>query len=38
MAGTWRDENSEDGAMYTGPVWLRDYSAPLFVLPYFVKV
>ncbi|XP_032514691.2 myogenesis-regulating glycosidase-like [Danaus plexippus] len=32
--GLWRDGNS--GEMITGPQWLRDYPAPLDVLPYFV--
>ncbi|XP_012285378.1 myogenesis-regulating glycosidase [Orussus abietinus] len=34
-AGRWKDANSN--TIYTGPVWLRNYPAPLSVLPYFVK-
>jgi len=32
--GTWRDQNGE---LHNGPIWLRDFPAPLDVLPYFVK-
>jgi hypothetical protein len=31
--GQWRDMNTND--LITGKVWLRNYSAPLDVLPYF---
>jgi alpha-glucosidase (family GH31 glycosyl hydrolase) len=33
--GTWVSGN--DGASYTGPTWLRNYPAPLDVVPYFIK-
>ncbi|KAJ8714335.1 hypothetical protein PYW07_002560 [Mythimna separata] len=32
--GTWLDGNT--GELVEGPVWLRDYPAPLDVLPYFI--
>jgi hypothetical protein len=32
-SGSWKDMN--DGAMYEGGQWLRNYPAPLDVLPYF---
>ena len=32
--GTWV---SEAGTVYQGPTWLRDYPAPLEVLPFFVR-
>lgn len=31
--GIWKDANTNK--TITGPTWLRDYSAPLNVLPYF---
>ncbi|KPJ04460.1 putative family 31 glucosidase KIAA1161 [Papilio xuthus] len=31
--GNWR---APDGSLHTGPVWLRDYPAPLDTLPYFL--
>jgi len=33
-AGTWE---APDGTAYQGPTWLRNYPAPLNVLPYFFK-
>ena len=36
-SGTWRDGNNMEAEPVTGPTWIRDYDAPLFVLPYFVK-
>ncbi|XP_058450612.1 myogenesis-regulating glycosidase-like [Malaya genurostris] len=33
--GSWVDGNN--GTVYTGPRWIRSYSAPLSVLPYFVR-
>ncbi|XP_066146993.1 myogenesis-regulating glycosidase [Euwallacea fornicatus] len=33
--GEWKDGN--DGMVYTGPATLKDYSAPIEVLPYFIK-
>ena len=36
--GVWRDEASADHDLITGPVWLRDYAAPLDVLPYFTRI
>ena len=35
-AGKWKDANTQ--ITYTGPILLKDYSAPLNVLPYFNKV
>lgn len=32
--GTWIDQ---DGNTYQGKAWLRNYPAPLSVVPYFVK-
>ena len=32
--GTWE---ATDGTLHQGPIWLRDYPAPLNVLPFFVK-
>uniref|UniRef100_A0A1L8DQS6 Putative maltase glucoamylase n=1 Tax=Nyssomyia neivai TaxID=330878 RepID=A0A1L8DQS6_9DIPT len=34
-AGDWLDGNN--GSIYTGPLWLRKYPAPLSVLPYFIR-
>lgn len=34
--GNWRDGNDESKT-YTGPIWVRDYEAPLNILPYFIK-
>ncbi|XP_037813724.1 myogenesis-regulating glycosidase [Lucilia sericata] len=34
--GTWQDGNTN--VIYTGPKWIMDYSAPLDVLPYFIKI
>lgn len=34
--GKWRDANTN--RVYAGPMWLKDYPAPLNVLPYFFKV
>ena len=31
--GKWSAEN---GTIYTGPVWLRDYPAPIDKIPYFI--
>lgn len=33
--GTWT--SAVDSSVYTGPQWLRDYPAPLNVVPFFVK-
>lgn len=33
--GQWRDGN--DGEVYEGPTYLRDYYAPIEVLPYFIR-
>lgn len=33
--GKWYDPNLNE--MYTGPHWLNDYSAPINVLPYFIR-
>lgn len=32
--GTWRD--GVNGETVEGPIWLRDYPAPLDTLPYFI--
>ncbi|KAK0095736.1 hypothetical protein PV326_007551 [Microctonus aethiopoides] len=34
--GSWKDGNNN--RTYKGPMWLRDYPAPLNVLPYFIKL
>ncbi|XP_023308432.2 myogenesis-regulating glycosidase [Lucilia cuprina] len=34
--GTWQDGNTN--VIYTGPKWIMDYSAPLDILPYFIKI
>ena len=34
-AGTWFEEGDEERVV-EGPVWLRNYPAPIDVLPYFV--
>ncbi|CAH0390714.1 unnamed protein product [Bemisia tabaci] len=36
--GQWRDEAKADRPVHTGPVWLRNYPAPLDTLPYFTRV
>lgn len=33
--GKWKDGNSE--TIHDGGKWIRDYSAPLDTLPYFIK-
>lgn len=33
--GSWKDGNS--GTIYEGKSWLRHYSAPLSLLPYFIR-
>jgi myogenesis-regulating glycosidase len=33
--GKWTDGNT--GAIITGRIWLKNYRAPLDVLPYFIK-
>lgn len=35
-AGTWYEEGDEDRVI-EGPIWLRDYPAPIDVLPYFLR-
>lgn len=34
-AGTWKDGNSDK--TYTGPTTVPDYSAPIDILPFFIK-
>lgn len=34
-AGTWKDGN--DGTIYEGPQTIKNYPAPIDVLPYFIK-
>ena len=36
--GQWYDEVDPDHPTYTGPLWLRDYPAPLDTLPYFTRI
>jgi len=36
-SGRWQDQVQE-GQVYDGPIWLRDYPAPLDTLPYFLKL
>ena len=36
-AGYWLDGNNPDAVPYIGPVWLYNYDAPLYVLPYFIN-
>ena len=36
--GYWLDGNDAQALPYIGPLWLYDYDAPLFVLPYFINV
>jgi alpha-glucosidase len=31
----WKDGNTEE--IHQGPKWLRNYDAPLSVLPYFIR-
>ena len=33
--GTWKDGNT--GTIHEGKQWLKNYSAPLKILPYFIK-
>jgi hypothetical protein len=35
--GMWRDEVDPAHPVYTGPVWLEAYPAPLEALPYFTR-
>ncbi|XP_046625895.1 myogenesis-regulating glycosidase isoform X1 [Neodiprion virginianus] len=34
--GSWKDAVTDD--IHTGPLWLKNYPAPLDVLPYFYKI
>ncbi|XP_057372341.1 myogenesis-regulating glycosidase-like [Daphnia carinata] len=36
--GVWRDEADPSHPVYTGPMWLYSYPAPLDILPYFTRV
>ncbi|KAL1454224.1 hypothetical protein WDU94_010499 [Cyamophila willieti] len=36
--GQWRDGVLPEQTVYNGPKWLRNYSAPIDVLPYFFKI
>jgi alpha-glucosidase (family GH31 glycosyl hydrolase) len=36
-SGRWEDQVQE-GQVHEGPIWLRDYRAPLDTLPYFLKL
>lgn len=33
--GNWRDGN--DGTIYKGKAWIRNYQAPIDVLPFFIR-
>lgn len=33
--GKWHDPNQNE--IHTGPIWLKDYPAPINVLPYFIR-
>ncbi|KAK7870752.1 hypothetical protein R5R35_009900 [Gryllus longicercus] len=35
--GVWKDEATPANGLIVGPVWLRDYPAPLNILPYFTR-
>jgi len=35
--GIWRDEVDPTHPLYTGPIWLEAYPAPLETLPYFTR-
>ncbi len=35
--GMWRDEVDPAHPVYTGPIWLEAYPAPLQTLPYFTR-
>jgi hypothetical protein len=35
--GLWRDEVDPAHPVYTGPIWLEAYPAPLQTLPYFTR-
>lgn len=35
--GIWRDEVDPTHPVYTGPIWLEAYPAPLETLPYFTR-
>lgn len=37
-AGYWRDENHPERACIQGPIWLKNYEAPIEMLPYFTKI
>lgn len=34
--GKWLDQG-DPNTMHEGPIWIRDYPAPLDTLPYFVR-
>lgn len=36
--GSWRDEADPTHPVYQGPLWLNNYSADLWTLPYFTRV
>ena len=36
--GDWQDQARPSDDVITGPVWIKDYDAPLFVLPYFTRM
>ena len=36
--GEWRDQCHPSSEIIRGPVWLRDYDASLFLLPYFIRL
>ena len=36
--GAWRDEANPEHPIYNGPIWIREYPADLWTLPYFTAV
>ncbi len=36
--GLWRDEVDPLHPIFTGPLWIRGYPAPLDTLPHFIRV
>ena len=36
--GLWRDESDMSHPLIAGPIWLKNYPAPLDTLPYFTRV
>ena len=36
--GLWVDEADPERPLYEGPLWIYDYSADLWTLPYFNRI